>query len=786
MDGSDISIEQFGIGQPVKRREDQRFLTGAGHFTDDIDLPGQAWGYLLRSPHAHARIRSLDTAAAKAAPGVLAIYTIADLDAEGIQEIPTQAKVPGRDGSEMFAPTRPVLARGTVRFVGDPVAYVVADSLEQARDAAELIDVDYEGLPAITDLAHAHDPGAPLVWPERGSNLCVHWQSHDGKEVEAAFAKAHKVVALDFVNNRVVGSPMEPRVAIGEWDAAEEKYTLHSPTQGVIRVQNSLAGNVFNIPKESLRVVSPDVGGGFGLRGKTFPESVLVLFAARRLGRPVKWRADRQETFLCDVHGRDHATHGEMAFDKDGKVLAMRIENIANVGAYLSDNGPRVCTAAGARVAGTVYDVPALQLSVRVTFTNTVPVCAYRGAGRPEVAYQMERLLDQGARALGLGRDEIRRRNFIRPEQLPYKNRVGLLIDSGHFQETMEKALASADWAGFEARRAEARRHGKLRGIGLGYYCEASGGQPTEQAIVKVAPDGRVTLIMGTFSHGQGHETAFSQIVAQKIGVPFEMIDFRQGDTEFVKVGNGTGGSRSSQMGGVATARACDQVIEKAKRLAAHALEAAAADITFNNGAFEVVGTDLRMSLRDVAALAQNPAKLPEGETPGLDETCLYRRPTEVNFPNGAHVAEIEVDAETGRVEVVKYTAVDDCGVLINPLLVIGQVQGGVCQGLGQAVLEHTAYDPESGQFLAGSFIDYAMPRAEDMPPIEVSFNPVPNPSNELGVKGIGEGGACGAPPAIVSAVSDALGVGHIDMPLLPERIWHTLRQNGQLRPAAQ
>jgi carbon-monoxide dehydrogenase large subunit len=513
---------------------------------------------------------------------------------------------------------------------------------------------------------------------------------------------------------------------------------------------------------------------------------VLVLFAAKRLGRPVKWRADRQETFLCDVHGRDHATHGEMAFDKDGRVLAMRIDNIANVGAYLSDNGPRVCTAAGARVAGTVYDVPALQLSVRVTFTNTVPVCAYRGAGRPEIAYQMERLLDQGARALGLGRDEIRRRNFIRPEQLPYKNRVGLLIDSGHFQETMEKALQHSDWAGFEKRRDEARRHGKLRGIGLGYYCEASGGQPTEQAIVKVASNGRVELIMGTFSHGQGHETAFSQIVAQKLGVPFEMIDFRQGDTEFVKVGNGTGGSRSSQMGGVATARACDQIIEKARRLAAHALEAAAADIRFTNGVFEVVGTDLRMSLTDVAALAQNPAKLPEGETPGLDEICLYRRPTEVNFPNGAHIAEVEIDAESGRVEVVKYTAVDDCGVLINPLLVIGQVQGGVCQGLGQAVLEHTAYDPGSGQFLAASFMDYAMPRAEDMPPIEVSFNPVPNPSNELGVKGIGEGGACGAPPAIVSAVSDALGVGHIDMPLLPERIWHALRQNGQRRAAAQ
>ncbi|HVC57250.1 MAG TPA: xanthine dehydrogenase family protein molybdopterin-binding subunit [Stellaceae bacterium] len=777
MDGSESQdIEQFGIGQPVRRREDRRFLTGAGCFTDDIDRPGQAWGHVLRSPHAHARIAKLDTSAAKAAPGVLGVYTIADLDAAGIAEIPTQAKVPGRGGSEMFAPTRPVLARDVVRYVGNPVAYVVAESLEEAHDAAELIEVEYDSLPAIVDLAYALDPEAPLVWPEHGSNLCVHWESHDASAVEAAFAKAANIVALAFVNNRVVGSPMEPRVAIGEWDPAAERYTLHSPTQGVIRVQNSLASFAFGVAKDKVRVVSPDVGGGFGLRGKLFPESVLVLFAARQLGRPVKWRADRQETFVADVHGRDHVTHGEMAFDAGGRILGVRIRSIANVGAYLSDNGPRVCTMAGARIAGTVYDVPAMQWSVRVAFTNTVPVCAYRGAGRPEIAYQMERLLDQGARALGLGRDEIRRRNFIRPDQLPYKNQVGMVIDSGHFRETMELALARADWAGFAARRTAARRHGRLRGIGLGYYVEASGGQPTEQASVKVTPQGRVELIMGTFSHGQGHETAFSQIVGERLQVPLEMIDFRQGDTDFVSFGNGTGGSRSSQMGGVASARASDQIIEKARRIAAHALEAASADIVYRGGAFEVAGTDLRMTLREVAALAQDPAKLPEGETPGLDETCRYRRPTECNFPNGAHIAEVEIDAETGRLEVVKYTAVDDCGVLINPLLVMGQVEGGVCQGLGQAVLEHTAYDAQSGQFLAGSFMDYAMPRAEDMPPIAVSFNPVRNPSNELGVKGIGEGGACGAPPSIVSAACDALGVAHLDMPLLPERIWDALR----------
>ncbi|MBV9554381.1 MAG: xanthine dehydrogenase family protein molybdopterin-binding subunit, partial [Alphaproteobacteria bacterium] len=567
MDGSTIDLDAFGIGQPVRRREDRRFITGAGRFTDDINVPRQAYGYVLRSPHAHARIRSIDTSAAAAAPGVLAVYTIADLDADGLHEIPTQAKVPGCNGSEMFAPTRPILARGVVRYVGNPVAFVVAESSAAAQDAAELIEIAYETLPAVTDPSSALAPDAALLYPEHGSNLCVHWESHDGSAVEAAFADAAQVVRLDFVNNRVVGSPMEPRVAIGEWDEADQRYTLTSPTQGVIRVQNSLVNNVFKIPKEKLRVISPDVGGGFGLRGKTFPESALVLFAARRLKRPVKWLADRQETFLCDVHGRDHVTHGEMAFDAGGRILGLRMRTLANAGAYLSDNGPRVHTMAGARIAGTVYDVPALQLSVQVVFTNTVPVCAYRGAGRPEICYQMERMLDQGAAALGLGRDEIRRRNFIRPEQLPYKNQIGMVIDSGRFRETMEKSLAQSDWAGFARRRETARARHRLRGIGLGYYIEASGGQPTEQAAVKVTPEGRVELTMGTFSHGQGHETAFSQIVAQKLSIPFELIDFRQGDTEFVKNGNGTGGSRSSQMGGVAAARACDQVIEKAKRI---------------------------------------------------------------------------------------------------------------------------------------------------------------------------------------------------------------------------
>jgi len=771
-------MDQFGIGQPVRRKEDTRFLTGTGRFTDDISRPGQAHAVVLRSPHAHARIARIDVAAARAAPGVVLVLTHEEASADKLPAIPCQVDVPGRGGEKMFVPPRPVLAGDTVRYVGDPVALIVAETVEAARDASELVEIDYEPLPSVTDAALADAAGAPLLWPERGSNLCVHWESHDGTAAEAGFAKAAKTVRLDLINNRLVGNPMEPRVALAEYDPASGITTLHSPTQGVIRVQAGLAQLIFNEPKDKVRVVSPDVGGGFGLRGKLFPESILVAWAARRLARPVKWLADRSETFLSDPHGRDHVTTAEMAFDAEGRILAMRARTRANVGAYLLDFGPRIPTVAGARIAGSVYHVPAMQLSVRVMFTNTVPTDAYRGAGRPEICYQMERLLDLGADAFGIGREEIRRRNFIRPEQLPYKNQVGMVIDSGLFEETMEKALAQADWAGFAARREAAAARGLRRGIGLGYYIEASGGMPTEQASVRVTPDGRARLTVGTFSHGQGHETAFAQILSEKLGLPFEAIDFRQGDTAFVSYGLGTGGSRSSQMGGVATARAAQQVVEKAKRIAAHALEAAEADLVFADGAFAVPGTDLRMTLVEVARLAQDRAALPEGMEPDLDETCLYQRPTECNFPNGAHVCEVEIDPDTGVVEVVKYTCVDDCGVIINPMLVEGQVHGAVAQGLGQAVLERTAYDPGSGQLISGSFMDYAMPRAKHFPPIDVSFNVVPNPSNELGVKGVGEGGSCGAPPAIVSAVCHALadkGVTHVDMPLSPEAVWRVV-----------
>ncbi len=614
-----------------------------------------------------------------------------------------------------------------------------------------------------------------MIWPERGSNLCVHWSSGREKETGEAFARAHRVVAVDLINNRLVGNPMEPRVALGEWDGA--RYVLHSPSQGAVRVRDSLAQHVFRTGKDGVRVVSPDVGGGFGLRGKLFAESALVLWAARRLGRPVKWLAGRAETFLCDPHGRDHVTHAEMAFDANGKAIGLKVRTVAAMGAYLLDFGPRIPTLAGGRINGTVYDIQAVNVQVRCVFTNTAPTDAYRGAGRPETAYVIERLLDQGALAFGLGRDEIRRRNYVAPEQIPYANCVGNVIDSGRFAETQQMALDLADWNGFATRRAAAQARGRLRGIGIGYFIEASGGQPFEWARVTLTGDGRAKLTVGTFSHGQGHETAYAQVLSEKLGIPYEKIDLIQGDTDVVEQGAGTGGSRSSQMGGVAISRTAELVLRKARRIAAQLLEASAEDVQFEDGAFRVAGTDLAVSWDRVIAAAHDPARLPEGEAPGLDEKLVYRRDTECNFPNGCHVAEVEIDPETGQVTLVNYAAVDDVGVPINPMLVHGQCHGGIMAGIGQAMLEHAQYDPESGQFLTATFQDYAMPRAADAPEFHLGLNVVPCPSNDLGVKGAGEGGACGAPPAVVSAVCDALGVAHLDMPLTPEKVWQALRR---------
>jgi len=766
---------QFGLGQPIRRKEDERLLTGRGTYTDDIDLAGQAWGATVRSPYAHARILSIDTAAAQSAPGVIAVLTARDAKADGLGTIRNGVPIKDRSGTPLFAPARDILQGAVVRYVGDLVAFVLAETREQARDAAELVQVDYEPLAAVVDVRDADQADAARVWADH-DNCAADWQATDTlAATQAAFARAAKVVQLDFVQNRIVGAPMEPRVALGEYDAASERYTLHTPSQGVFRVRDGLAP-VLGVPPDKLRVQSRDTGGGFGLRSKTFPESVLVLWAAKRLGRPVKWRSDRSETFFADPHARDHRTLAEMAFDAEGTILGLRVRTHANLGAYLLDFGPMIPTTASARVSGSVYRVPAFHMGVRLMFTHTVPTDAYRGAGRPEMCYLVERLLDLGATALTLGRDEIRRRNFVAPEQLPWHNPVGMKIDSGHFGETMEMALARADWKGYAARRAESERRGMRRGLGLACYLDVAGGGKIEQARVRFTREGRVQLIMGTFSHGQGHETTFPQILAAQLGLPMDAIDFLQGDTELISFGGGTGGSRSAQMGGVSTLRAGNQVIEKARRIAAHALEVGAVDLEFKDGAFEVAGTDLRMTLLDAARIAFDDATRPAEESAGIDELNRYERETEGSFPNGTHITEVEIDPETGRLRIDRYTCVDDCGVIINPLIVEGQVHGGVVQGLGQALMESADYDPQSGQYLAGSFMDYAMPRAADMPTMDLSFNVVPNPANELGVKGVGEGGTCVSPAVIISAISDAIGTPHIDMPATPQAIWRALR----------
>ncbi|WP_426957026.1 xanthine dehydrogenase family protein molybdopterin-binding subunit [Muricoccus radiodurans] len=779
-------MEKFGIGQPVRRREDVRLLTGRGTYTDDLDPPGCAQAVIVRSPHAHARILSVVIEAAQAAPGVLAVLTGHDAKADGIGPLPVLVDVPAH-GEPGFFPPREVLQTERVRFVGDPVVLVVAETRQQAQDAAELVEIEYDPLPAVTDTAGAAAPDAAVIWEGRPDNTCVVWDSGLEAETEAAFARADRVVSVELVNNRMVPNPMEPRVALGEWDAAAERYVFHGPSQGVHRVRDNLAKHALHVPNDKVHVISPDVGGGFGVRGKLTPENAMVLWAARRLGRPVKWLAGRTETFQSDPHGRDQVTRAKMALDGAAKCLGVRIRTVAGMGAYLSDFGPRVPTVAGARIIGTVYDCQAINNRVRCVFTNTVPTDSFRGAGRPETAYIMERLFDRAAAEFGLTRDEIRRRNYIRPDQIPYRNVAGIPIDSGRFAETQDMALERADWAGFPARQAKSRAQGKLRGIGLGYFVEASGGQPFEWARIRMTEDGKAELRVGTFSHGQGHETAFAQIVSERLGIPFEKISFVQGDSDKVPTGGGTGGSRSSQMGGVAVLRTSNLVVEKARRIAAHLLEAGPEDVEALDGRFRVAGTDLSVDWARVIAAANDPALLPEGEKPGLDESLTYKRDEECNFPNGCHVAEVEVEPDTGRVTIARYTAVDDVGKVINPMLVHGQMHGGIMTGIGQALLEDVRYDPESGQFLTSTFQDYAMPRAGDAPHFDLGLNEVPTPINELGVKGAGEGGACGAPPAIVSAVCDAIGVPHLDMPLTPEKVWRALREaRSAERPAAE
>jgi carbon-monoxide dehydrogenase large subunit len=767
---------QFGIGQPVRRKEDRRFITGAGRYLDDIVVPGAVYAYVLRSPHGHAAIKSLDVAAARQAAGVLAVLTGADAEADGVRPVPCMAPIPTKPGTPaQTMPRRTVLATGRVRHVGDAVALVIAASRQQAQDAAELIEVDYETLPAVTDTAAAAKPGAPLVWPEAPANTNFIWADGDKVKTDQAFARAARIIAVEVVNNRVVPNSMEPRGAIGVYDQAQASYTLYASSQGAHLLKEILAGAILpEAGPDKIRVITPDVGGGFGMKIFLYPEYVMLLWASRRVGRPVKWIAERSEGFVSDSQGRDNVTRAELALDADGKFLAIRVSTLANMGAYLSNFGPFIPTEAGKGMHVGVYAIPAAYVEVTGVFTNTVPVDAYRGAGRPEAAYMLERLVDRAGRETGLGPAEIRRRNFIPAAAMPYKTSLGYTYDSGDFAGNMTAAMKAADWAGFPARKAEAARRGKLRGIGMSYYIEVCGGAPGVPALLRFEADDTVTLIIGTQSNGQGHETAYAQIVCERLGIPFDKITMRQGDTAAAKTGSFTGGSRSVPVGGVAARMAADVVIDKGKILAADLLEAAAADIEFRAGNYVVAGTDRLIGIFAVAKAGR------EGKGPTLEGEAEFL-PEVATFPNGAHICELEIDGDTGSVAVLGYTAVDDFGEIINPLLLGGQVHGGIAQGIGQALLERTVYD-ETGQLLSGSFTDYTMPRADDMPDIDFSWNVIPCRTNPLGIKGCGEAGAIGAPPAVINAVIDALGdrgVTAVDMPATAERLWRALHASG-------
>jgi carbon-monoxide dehydrogenase large subunit len=778
------------IGQPVKRKEDYRFLTGAGKFTDDISLPGETRAYFLRSPHAHARIRSVDIERARGAPGVLGVFTGADLARAGVKGLPCGWLITDVNGQPMKEPPHPPLALEKVRYVGDHVAVVIAATLEQAKDAAELIEVDYEPLPAVTRVADARKPGAPVVHDLAPDNVCYVWSLGDRDAVEKAFATAHHVTKLEFSNNRLVPNAIEPRAAIAHYSPGDDSYTLYVANQNPHVERLLMAAFVLGLPEHKLRVIAPDVGGGFGSKIFLYPEEAVITWAARSIGRPVKWTAERSESFLSDAHGRDHLTRAELALDKNGKFLALRVVTTANLGAYLSTFASCIPTILYATLLAGQYTTPAIHCEVTAVFTNTAPVDAYRGAGRPEATYVVERLVDTAARELGIDRAEIRRRNFIR--EFPYQTPVALRYDTGDYEATLEEAMRLADVAGFEARRKQAASRGKLRGLGYSTYIEACGLAPSsvagalgaraglfEAAEIRVHPTGSVTVFTGSHAHGQGHETTFAQVVAERLGIPLENVDIVHGDTGRILFGMGTYGSRSIAVGGTAIVKALDKIVEKGKKIAAHLLEAAEADIEFRDGAFQVAGTDRSKSFAEVALAAYVPHHYPlERLEPGLNETAFYD-PTNFTFPAGSHICEVEIDPETGATRIVNFTAVDDFGKVINPMIVEGQVHGGLAQGIGQALLESCLYDPQSGQLLTGSYMDYAMPRADDLPFFKLATRETPCTHNPLGVKGCGEAGAIGAPAAVINAIVDALaplGVRDIEMPATPERVWRAIQ----------
>ncbi|GAC1558678.1 MAG: xanthine dehydrogenase family protein molybdopterin-binding subunit [Beijerinckiaceae bacterium] len=775
------SVAVFGIGQPQPRVEDLRFVRGAGRFVDDIEMSSAAHMVVVRSPHASATIKSIESGQALAMPGVLAVFTGADLIADGIGTLHTMVKRKRRDGSAMPEPPFRLLALDAARFAGDAVAIVVAETLAAAQDAAEQVIVDYDDRPSVTDAVAATGPGAPAVWPkEAPDNICFVFEQGDRAAADAAFASAQHVTTLDFRVSRVSANALEPRNALGLFDAAEGRYTLYSGTQMPHKLRSELAEKTLFVPASAIRVVSPDVGGAFGMKGSPYPEQALVLWAAKKVGRPVRWSATRNESFLSDFHARDTASTIELALDENGIFLALRIKTFANLGAYLGFNTPHSSTNNLGGLAGT-YRTPHIHAEIIGVFTNTQPNAPYRGAGRPEATYALERVIDVAAQELGIDRVELRRRNLIPPDAMPFKTGFVFTYDSGDFRRNMELALEAADWAGFESRRAEAAVRSKLRGIGIANAIEIAGGpfrSPNEEAAdVRFDANGDLTILLGTHNHGQGHETAFRQIAVSLLGVTPERVRVASGDTDLIAHGRGTFGSRSMMVGGAAVKQAADKIIVRAREIAAHILEAGEMDLEFDAGSFRVVGTDRSIRIEDVARRAHVPASLPADAQYGLAASAIVT-PTEASFPNGCHICEVEIDPETGVMRLENYVVIDDVGMIINPLLVKGQIHGGVVQGLGQIQGEEIVYDPANGQILTASFMDYGMPRADDVPLIEVISNPSPTLNNPLGVKGVGEAGTVGALPVIMNAIVDALapfGIRHLDMPATPSRIWAAL-----------
>ncbi len=770
------------IGLPLKRREDQRFLTGAGQYTDDVVMHGQTYAVFLRSPYAHARIKSIDTAAAAKAPGVVRIFTGADLADAKVGGLPCGWLIHSKDGSPMKEPAHPVLAQGKVRHVGDQVALVVAETLTQAKDACELIEVDYEELPAVIDITQAEGHKGS-VHDDVANNVCYDWGHGSKDAVDAAFKTAAHVSTLDLVNNRLIPNAMEPRAANASYTKHDQSYTLYVANQNPHVERLLMCAFVLGLPESKVRVIAPDVGGGFGSKIFLYAEETALVWASKHVGRPIKWTADRSEAFLTDAHGRDHVTKVELAMDAKGMFLALRVKTIANMGAYLSTFASSVPTILYATLLAGQYKTPAIYAEVKAVFTNTAPVDAYRGAGRPEATYVVERIVEQAARDLKMDPAAIRRQNFI--TEFPYATPVGLTYDTGNYAAHLDKALAMADVAGYPARKAASAAKGKKRGLGYSCYIEACGLAPSniagalgaraglfEAGEVRVHPTGTVTVFTGSHSHGQGHETTFAQVVAAKLGIPVENVEIVHGDTGRVPFGMGTYGSRSLSVGGTAIVKAVDKIIAKGKKIAAHLLEAADTDIEFENGVFKVAGTDKSVPFGAVSLTAYVPHNYPLDKLePGLNENAFYD-PTNFTYPSGTYICEVEVDPETGKTQIEQFVAVDDFGNIVNPMIVEGQVQGGIAQGLGQAMMEGCSYDPQSGQLLTGSYMDYAMPRASDIPNIKISNVVTPCTHNPLGVKGCGEAGAIGSPPAYINALTDALGVKDVAMPATVERVW--------------